>query len=126
MNEKLDTLSKDIAPGSHEEKPWIGVDFDGCLATYDGWKGPLHVGDPVPLMMDRVKTWLEMGFRVKIFTARATLGPIQVALVRLWMAYYGLPDLEITATKDRFMLELWDDRAIQVEKNTGREIKDAG
>jgi hypothetical protein len=126
MDEKLDTLKKDIAPGSHEEKPWIGVDFDGTLCTYDGWKGPLHVGEPVPLMMDHVKEWLAKGIRVKIVTARATLGPIQVALVRLWMAYYGLPDLEITATKDRFMLELWDDRAIQVEKNTGREIRDAG
>ncbi len=27
---------------------WIGVDFDGTLATYDGWKGPSVLGEPIP------------------------------------------------------------------------------
>ena len=34
---------------------WIGVDLDGTLAHYNGWKGIEHVGDPVPAMIDRVR-----------------------------------------------------------------------
>ena len=38
---------------------WIGVDLDGTLAHYDGWKGIEHVGPPIPAMLARVKYWLE-------------------------------------------------------------------
>lgn len=34
----------------------------------------------------------------------------------------GLPDLEVTSEKDWLMIELWDDRAVHVEPNTGRII----
>jgi hypothetical protein len=30
--------------------------------------------------------------------------------------------LKITNVKDRFMVELWDDRAVQVEHNTGKVV----
>lgn len=49
---------------------WIGVDLDGTLAYYDGWKGEHHIGDPIPEMLDRVKGWLEQGYEVRIVTAR--------------------------------------------------------
>lgn len=49
---------------------WIGVDLDGTLAMYDGFKGPEHIGDPVPKMLERVKKWLAEGREVRIFTAR--------------------------------------------------------
>jgi hypothetical protein len=26
---------------------WIGVDLDGTLAHYDGWKGIDHIGEPI-------------------------------------------------------------------------------
>ena len=32
---------------------WIGVDFDGTLATYNGWNDG-KLGEPIPLMVDRV------------------------------------------------------------------------
>ncbi len=51
---------------------WIGVDLDGTLARYDGWVGVMHVGDPVPAMLDRVQRWLEQGLDVRIFTARVS------------------------------------------------------
>ena len=34
----------------------------------------------------------------------------------------GLPDLEITNVKDYYMERLYDDRAIRVQRNTGRII----
>ena len=49
---------------------WIGVDLDGTLAHYDGWKGVDHIGDPVPKMLMRVLDWRRQGLAVRIFTAR--------------------------------------------------------
>lgn len=34
-------------------KGWIGVDLDGTLAEYDGWKGPDEIGAPVEPMVER-------------------------------------------------------------------------
>ena len=28
-------------------KKWLGVDLDGTLAHYDGWKGIDHIGMPI-------------------------------------------------------------------------------
>ena len=113
-------LKRDLSPADAAGVPWIGVDFDGTLSTYDGWKGELYVGYPVPRMMSRIVEWLASGtVKVKIFTARADRAD-QVLLVQDWLEAHGLPRLEVTNIKDRFMVELWDDRAVAVEKNTGR------
>lgn len=101
-----------------QDTPWIGVDLDGTLAEYTTWKGPNHIGKPVPRMLDRVNRWIKEGRLVKIFTARAA-HPEQIPIIQDWLREQGLPDLEITNIKDWNMVELWDDRAITVEKNTG-------
>lgn len=100
---------------------WIGVDLDGTLAHYSGWQGIDHIGDPVPAMLARVKQWLHDGHTVKIFTARVTVEEARQPIVD-WLAKHGLPPLEITNVKDFGMMELWDDRAVQIEMNTGRPI----
>lgn len=100
---------------------WIAVDLDGTLAEYAGWQGPQNIGKPVPLMMERVKAWLAQGKTVKIFTARAYL-PEQIPFVHTWLKENGLPELEVTNVKDFGMIELWDDRCVQVEPNTGRLV----
>jgi hypothetical protein len=48
---------------------WIGVDLDGTLAHYDGWDGWNVIGPPIPLMLERVKLWLDQGKDVRIITA---------------------------------------------------------
>lgn len=105
---------------------WIGVDLDGTLAKYDGWKGIGHVGDPIPLMMDRVKQWIHEGKTVKIFTARVSVPDDMldsvVTPINEWCEKHGLPRLEVTCKKDFGMIELWDDRAVRVEMNTGKII----
>lgn len=103
---------------------WIGVDLDGTLAHYDGWKGETHIGPPIPLMLARVKTWLAEGKTVKIFTARVgRTEPDELSAVteaiRLWCEKHIGVALEATATKDYSMIELWDDRCVQVIHNTG-------
>ncbi len=98
---------------------WVGVDLDGTLAQYDHWRGPDHIGDPVPIMMERVKKWLKAGVKIKIFTARAS-DISSHELIKRWCESHGLPRLEVTNVKDYSMIELWDDRAVQVEPNTGK------
>ncbi len=103
--------------------PWIGVDLDGTLAYYDGWKGKDHIGDPIPSMLYRVKKWVDEGVRVKIFTARACI-PDQIPPVHQWLVKQNLPKLEVTCSKDLLMLELWDDRCVQVVSNGGVAVQD--
>ena len=104
-------------------EPWIGVDLDGTLALYHGWKDVSHIGKPIPMMVARVKNWLAEGKRVKIFTARAAPGPedpaIAIPYIQEWCKEHIGRVLEVTATKDLGMVELWDDRCVQVHPNTG-------
>lgn len=106
---------------------WIGVDLDGTLAHYDHWRGPGHIGEPVPLMVERVKLWLSAGKDVRIFTARVSRmagieGSESRAAILDWCDKHLGRQLEITAEKDLCMIELWDDRCVQVIKNTGQAI----
>lgn len=102
---------------------WLAVDLDGTLAYYDDWKGIEHIGEPVPLMLNRVKEWIADGKTVKIFTARACGGEHQINLIQDWCEKHGLPRLEVTNVKDFRMARLYDDRCVQVIENTGILVK---
>ena len=101
------------------DESWIGVDLDGTLAHDTGWRGPEHIGPPIPALLERVKHWLNDGKKVKIFTARAT-EPQHIPPIREWLRQHGLPELEVTNVKDYACIEFWDDRAVEVIPNTGR------
>ena len=104
---------------------WIGVDLDGTLAYYDGWVGPTDIGIPIPPMINRVKDWIAAGHTVKIFTARIHDSENKdaiVAAIEEWCFIHIGDVLEITNVKDLYMIELWDDRCVQVEPNTGIPI----
>lgn len=117
---------------------WIGVDLDGTLAEYHGWKGPGHIGAPIPVMVERVKKWIEEGKEVRIFTARAwpirtldnfvgtdaeieraAAGLFAIKAIEAWCIEHIGQKLPVTCIKDYGMVELWDDRAVQVAANTG-------
>lgn len=103
---------------------WIGVDLDGTLAEYGGWRGPDHIGAPIAVMVARVKQWLSEGRTVQIFTARVCLdeGNVARTAIEEWCERHIGEILPVTCTKDYGMIELWDDRAVQVEINTGRRM----
>lgn len=106
---------------------WIGVDLDGTLAHYDGWKGIEHIGEPIPLMVERVKRWLAEGRAVKIFTARVirengSMSSEAVGYIWKWCEEHLGQRLHVTNQKDMGMQELWDDRAVCVERNTGEVL----
>jgi len=99
---------------------WIGVDLDGTLAYYDGWRGKNHIGKPIPRMMEYIKRLIRGNHNVKIFTARvADNDEMPRAAIQRWLRKNGLPDLEITNQKDSAMVQLIDDRCVQVIPNTG-------
>ena len=108
---------------NNTDKAWIGVDLDGTLAFYTGWKGAANIGDPIPKMLARVRKWVASGRRVKIMTARVSPNSADAmqcrSAIETWLDMLGLGDLEITHAKDQRMIELWDDRVVQVIPNTG-------
>jgi len=129
---------------------WIGVDLDGTLAHYERWVDGHVIGEPIHPMVDRVKNWLAEGRKVRIFTAR--IWPILIAdprvpdnvwpilmseqasesrhatarfvahAVQSWVQEHIGQSLVLTCVKDLAMIELWDDRAVQVAKNLGEPI----
>jgi len=108
---------------------WIGVDLDGTLAYYDDWIGIETIGEPIMPMVERVKDWLNQGIEVKIVTARVFPVPgrdleATKAYIYAWCLKNIGKMLPIVANKDLDMIVLWDDRCVQVEKNTGRLIGD--
>jgi hypothetical protein len=103
-------------------KGWIGVDLDGTLAEYDYWHGDHHIGRPIPAMVERVRKWLSEGQEVRIFTARACGNDIEP--IKKWCLKHIGCELPITCVKDYGMIELWDDRAIQVIPNKGVAIQE--
>lgn len=126
---------------------WLGVDLDGTLAQYEKFVAPDNIGEPIPLMVERVKKWLSQGRQVKIFTARVypyaidkqqrAEGCKEQVYCRQWVdsykAYHAIQEwcekhlgqtLEITCVKDYHMYLLYDDRAKQVIPNTGELVEE--
>ena len=93
---------------------WIGVDLDGTLAHWDHFRGEEHIGKPVDAMVKRVRQWLREGRDVRLLTARKANPSI-----RRWMVEHLGQQLPITNVKDRYMIALYDDRAIQVKRYLG-------
>lgn len=117
-----------------ERKGWIGVDLDGTLATHtvDQWtdEGALPIGEPVPAMVARVERWLAQGLDVRIVTARVAKGfdpeGENWRAICKWIKEELGVYLPITAEKDPDMIELWDDRVVPVERNTGVDLMRLG
>ena len=111
---------------------WVGFDLDGTLAHYEGWDDG-KIGAPISLMVERWKRHRASGLECRIFTARAVafggqfpvgsgVCPPQTVIEEWAQEHLGeMP--RITCQKDRHMILLYDDRAIQVEKNTGRILE---
>ena len=122
---------------------YIAVDFDGTLVTYETWRGIEHVGEPIQPMVARVRAWLAQGWEVRIMTNRVAGADSRQAVegaktdprwnelrdvdrarevVQRWCEQHLGVRLVVQNHKTGDMVELWDDRAVQVERNTGRVI----
>lgn len=106
----------------NSNRGWIGVDLDGTLALYNGWQGIDHIGEPIKLMLNRVLQWVDDGIEVRIMTARSFPSDTSdeaIRHIKAWCLEHIGTELEVTYMKDYNMVELWDDRAVQVIPNTG-------
>jgi hypothetical protein len=112
---------------------WIGVDLDGTLAKHEHWGAEDEIGAPIGPMVERVREWLARGIEVRIFTARIThysdAPPTRTAevaritrAIEAWCEEHIGTALSVTNVKDYAMIELWDDRCIQVMSNTGQRV----
>lgn len=143
-----DRATRDAA----KSRAWIGVDLDGTLFTYHQWVGWNVFGEPIAPMIERVRRWIAEGKEVRIVTARVGLpfqvgtrdkktlvysgvrenfcrvtrepfsDEMTVNAVQDHLERHGLPRLLVQCFKDVDMIELWDDRAVQVVPNTGRTL----
>lgn len=75
--------------------------------------------DVIVLIIILVMLWIIAGREVRIFTARACI-PEQVQPIKDWLNKHLGHELPVTNVKDFSMIELWDDRAVQIIPNTGR------
>lgn len=130
---------------------WIGVDFDGTLSEYTTWVSAEHTGAPIAAMVERVKAWRAAGQEVRIFTARVfpvttvftedfarrhlpvlrsdglaesrypAVADAVEAIQKFCRQHLG-EILPITCVKDFGMIELYDDRCVQVRPNTGELV----
>ena len=107
-----------------KKQGWIGVDLDGTLARHDRTTEFPRIGEPIPKMLERVKQMLNEGYEVRIMTARVAYDyqGFQEQLIKEWCKEHIGSELAVTCQKDYSMIELWDDRAIRVERNTGEII----
>lgn len=109
-------------------RPWYGVDLDGTLAMYDGFKGSDVIGEPIESIVNLVKQWLAEDKEVRVFTARVwhdgsvdRLREATVARMAIdhWCLQVFDTVLPVTCQKDYGMVLLLDDRAFHVVTNTG-------
>jgi len=116
-----------VAEHEYPYEAWIGLDLDGTLAEYHGWDDG-KIGKPIPKMATRLHRWVMSGKNVRIVTARmAPSNDLEKmeADIRRWLRVHfnaEVAKIPITCCKDRGMIELWDDRAVQVIENTGERV----
>lgn len=107
-----------------KSKGWIGVDLDRTFAHYTQWRGVKHIGKPIPRMLKRVKKWLKEGKEVRIFTARVDRRfddwHQAERTIQEWTIGVCGKMLLVTNVKDKDCEEIWDDKAVGVEENTGK------
>jgi hypothetical protein len=88
-------------------KKTIAIDLDGVLATYDGWKGPDHYGEPMPGAIAFLERLIDDGMQPWIFTTRE--GPQLGEWLRQYCPQKVLDNLVVTRTKPPAWLYI-DDR----------------
>lgn len=128
----LDDRYKNLRPGS-----WIGCDLDGTCAKYAEIVPIDVIGEPLWPMIERMRVWVQHNIDVRMMTARMPL-PGQTMKCLVTGRHWSYAEMNVvignwserlvgkrligTCIKDFYMVELWDDRAIQMVPNTGRTL----
>lgn len=110
-------------------KMHIACDLDRTLAYYDGWRGPLHIGHPIPAMVRCIQEHLKKGEHVTIFSARIhddeKTGVTSEQIIKAigdWTEVNIGKRLNATNVKLHTFDRIYDDIAVQVVPNTGKRV----
>lgn len=118
MNKVLDGIQKRI-----------GFDLDRTLAEFKLDAGDIYdpevIGRPIDDMVETAKAHMAQGDEVVIFTARVhpkhgEEAQLSEKAIKAWCLMVFGCELEVTCMKDPEMKQIYDDRAVSVEPNTGR------
>lgn len=67
-------------------KKWICFDFDGVIATYDGWKGFDVLGEPNNSVIQTIQELKAKGYYITILTTR-----LDTPTIRVWLKANDVP-----------------------------------
>jgi hypothetical protein len=123
----MDEENKETRTKVKRDSDWYGFDLDGTLAVSIEGEHYDHteIGEPVPKMIELIKKYIDEGKTVKIFTARYARRfecPEVLHAIENWCLKHIGKILEITNEKTPGLREVFDDRAISVQRNTGNTI----
>lgn len=68
----------------------IAVDFDGVLASYDGWKGFNVLGQPNFEVINAVNSLYDLNYHILIFTTRKTTLTLKCWLKKYKVKYHAI------------------------------------
>lgn len=113
-------------------KGWFGFDLDKTIAVDEGGTRGGVIGDPIKPLIRRMKYYLRTGRKVCIVSARVHPSEIdcepQRILIRNFLIQhigeFYARQVDIRSDKDRHMIALFDDRAMQVIPNKGVVVKE--
>lgn len=97
----------------------FAFDLDGTMAHYSFWGSLDQIGPPIKPIIDKIKELRAKGERCVIFTARAQI-PESKPFIEKWCLEHVGEILPIQNTKTLDIVQIFDDRAVSVEHNTGR------
>lgn len=101
--------------------PIEAVDFDKTLAEHHGEFIPTKTGQPIMLMVQRVRDMLSLGKKVCIFSAalgQDKHGVRKKVMEDFSQKYFG-QILPMANVKTPNMVRFWDDKAVHVSPNSG-------
>ena len=131
MNEKTPFTNLDT-----DVQKTVAVDLDGCLAYYDGWRGPDHIGPPIHSMALVCHKLHERGFRIVLNTCRLNKTNNRehsvdtdqsLSTIRDWLNDNGLSFVAISLDEGKPFAHVYvDDRAVSFNENlSGGVLLDA-
>ena len=106
----------------------ICIDFDGVIASYQGWEGTDKFGDPVPGVQSALKVLRQEGYRIIIFTTRKVTAALKKYLKDNDITYDYInrnPDQPKDAGTDKPVADIYlDDRAVCFRGNWKYALND--
>jgi hypothetical protein len=91
----------------------IALDFDSVLHQYSKWTGPTPEEPPVAGAQEFVRSLVDDGFEVVVFSHRAATTAGKEGIIE-WLVEYGFPAMDVSDRKPPAEVFV-DDRAVRFE-----------